>query len=181
MIEPGPEFGRLFRTFEYTAFRLETRDLYKSPNEAEALRQFTAGETVDMGWFQNWLTMIRQGTREGRRFSRVRVVTIPLTDYSRFGIFCSEYTNAAGEDIRYLARHDAAGLPDYDYWLFDSSKLVRMHFDDDVNFLGGDLIEDPAVIVQHNYWRDTAWHRAVRRDDFASEAYDRHHKRSRST
>ncbi len=46
--------------------------------------------------------------------------------------------------------------------------LVRMHFDDDENFLGGEVIEDPAVIVQHNYWRDAAWHFAVRRDDFAS-------------
>jgi hypothetical protein len=175
MIEPGLEFGQLFRTFEHTAFRLETRDEYKSTNETTALAQFIAGEPVDMGWFQNWLTMIREATEQGRHFSRVRVVTMPLTDYSRFGVFCSEYTNAAGEDIRYLARHDAAGLPDYDYWLFDSSKLVRMHFDDDENFLGGELIEDPAVIVQHNYWRDAAWHRAVRRDDFATESNDRRH------
>lgn len=175
MIEPGPEFGQLFRTFQHSAFRLETRDLYKSANETEALCQFTAGESVDMGWFQNWLSMIRKATAAGQRFSRVRVVSFRLTDYSRFGVFCSEHTNAAGEDIRYLRRDDASGLPDYDYWLFDSSKLVRMHFDDDENFLGGELIEDPAVIVQHNYWRDAAWHRAVRRDDFATEANDRHH------
>jgi hypothetical protein len=175
MIEPGPEFGRLFRSFEHTAFRLETRDLYKSANETAALHQFAAGEPVDMGWFQNWLSMIREATAAGRRFSRVRVVSLPLTDYSRFGVFCSEYTNAAGEDIRYLSRDDAADLPDYDYWLFDSSKLVRMHFDGNENFLGGELIEDPAVIVQHNYWRDAAWHRAVRRDDFAIEADDRRH------
>ncbi|MCP2257607.1 hypothetical protein LX15_001292 [Streptoalloteichus tenebrarius] len=122
-----------------------------------------------MGWFQNWLTMIREATAEGKRFSRVRVVTVPLTDYSRFGVFCSQYTNAAGEDIRYLARHDAVGLPDHDYWLFDSRKLVRMHFDDDENFLGGEVIDDPALIVQHNYWRDVAWHRSARRDDFAIE------------
>lgn len=121
-----------------------------------------------MGWFQNWLAMVREATKEGRRFSRVRVVTTPLTDYSRFGIYCSEYTNAAGEDIRYLARHEAAELPDYDYWLFDSRKLVRMLFDDDENFLGGEIIEDPTTIVNHNYWRDVAWHRAVRRDDFAA-------------
>jgi hypothetical protein len=44
-----------------------------------------------------------------------------------------------------------------------------MHFDDDENFRGGEVIEDPAVIVEHNYWRDAAWHRAVRRDDFATE------------
>ena len=181
MIEPGPEFAQLFRTFEHTAFRLETRDKYKSANETEALRQFVAGEPVEMGWFQAWLTMIHEATAEGRRFSRVRVVTLPLTDYSRFGVFCSEYTNAAGEDIRYLARHDVADLPDYDYWLFDSSKLVRMHFDDDENFQGGEVIEDPAMIVQHNYWRDAAWHCAVRRDDFATEQNDGHHERSRST
>ncbi|MEV0682175.1 DUF6879 family protein [Actinosynnema sp. NPDC050436] len=181
MIEPGPEFGQLFRSFEHTAFRLETRDLYKSANETRALEQFTVGEPVEMGWFQNWLSMIREATAAGRRFSRVRVVTTPLTVYSRFGIFCSEYTNEAGEDIRYLRRDVAPGLPDYDYWLFDSRKLVRMHFDSDENFLGGELIEDPAEIVKHSYWRDAAWHRAVRRDDFATEANDRHHQRSRSS
>ncbi|MDQ4038320.1 MAG: hypothetical protein M3313_08230 [Actinomycetota bacterium] len=113
--------------------------------------------------------MIREASAEGRRFSRVRVVNLPLSNYSRFGVFCSEHTHAAGEDIRYLRRDDAADLPDYDYWLFDSHKLVRMHFDDDENFLGGHIVEDPVVIVAHNYWRDAAWHRAVRRDDFATE------------
>lgn len=122
-----------------------------------------------MGWFQNWLTMIREASAEGRRFFRVRVVSLPLTDYSRFGVFCSKHTNAAGEDIRYLVRGQATDLPDYDYWLFDSRKLVWMHFDDDENFLGGEVIEDPAVIVAHNYWRDAARHHAVRRDDLATE------------
>lgn len=122
-----------------------------------------------MGWFQNWLTMIHGATAAGRRFSRVRVVSTPLTDYSRFGIFCSKFTTDAGEDIRYLARDDAAELPDYDYWLFDSRTLVRMLFDEGENFLGGEVIDDPTAIVKHNYWRDAAWHRAVRRDDFAIE------------
>jgi hypothetical protein len=135
----------------------------------EALRQFVAGEPVDLAWFDGWLTMIRAATAEGRHFTRVRVVSMPLTDYSRFGVFCSEHTNAAGEDIRYLRRDDATGLPDYDYWLFDSRVLVRMHFDRDENFLGGERIEDAAVIVRHNYWRDAAWRRAVRRDDFAAQ------------
>ena len=165
----GREFSQLFRTFEHTAFRLETRDHYTSVNEAEALHQFVAGTPVDMSWFQNWLTMIQEATGQGRRFRRVRVVSMPLTDYSRFGLFCSGHTNVAGEEIRYLRRDESAGLPDYDYWLFDSRKLVKMHFDDSENFLGGEIIEDPAVIVEHNYWRDAAWHRASRRDDFAAE------------
>jgi hypothetical protein len=124
---------------------------------------------VDLDWFDGWLGMIRSSTAAGRRFTRVRVVSEPLTDYSRFGIYCSGFTNQAGEDIRYLRRADAADLPDYDYWLFDSRLLVRMRFAEDETFLGGEVIEDPAEIVQHNYWRDAAWHHALRRDDFAIE------------
>jgi Family of unknown function (DUF6879) len=44
-----------------------------------------------------------------------------------------------------------------------------MHFGDDDSFLGAEIIEEPAVIVRHNYWRDVAWHYAVRRDDFGGE------------
>ena len=62
-----------------------------------------------------------------------------------------------------------AQLPDYDYWLFDSSRLIVMRFDDADRFVGGELVEDPSEVVRANYWRDAAWHRAVRRDDFATE------------
>jgi hypothetical protein len=120
---------------------------------------------------QSWLDMLREATAEGRRFARVRVVTLPLSDYSRFGVWCAQFTNGAGEDIRYLPRDkaEAVGLPNHDYWLFDSRRLVRMHFDDSDAFLGGEVIEDPAETVRHNYWRDAAWHHATRRDDFAAE------------
>jgi len=167
----GDEFGRLFTSFNHTAFRLEVRDRYDADYENESLRKFLAREPDDLPWIQNWLTMIRGATAAGKRFARVRVVSLPLTDYSRFGVWCAQFTNGAGEDIRYLVRDqaDAFDLPDHDYWLFDSSKLVRMHFDDTDAFLGGEIIEDPNVIVQHNHWRDAAWHHAVRRDEFAAE------------
>lgn len=101
----------------------------------------------------------------------MRVVSVPLSDYGRFGLWGAQYNNGAGEDIRYLTRDaaDAEGLPDHDYWLFDSRMLARMHFDDDDRLLDLEIVEDPAEIVQHGYWRDAARHRAVRRDDFATE------------
>jgi hypothetical protein len=122
------------------------------------------------GW---WLPNVRKATAEGRRFERVRVVNIPPSDYSRFGLWTSRQTVGAGEDIRYLVRTEAeiAGLPNHDYWLFDSRTLVRMHFDDtDDRLISVEIVEDdPDQIVQHNYWRDAAWHHAVRREDFAAE------------
>lgn len=147
------------------------RDSYNASREVESFRKFRAGEQVDMSWAESWFGMIREATAEGRLFSRVRVVSLPLTDYSRFGLWASQFTTAAGEDIRYLARDVArdAELPNHDYWLFDSRKLVRMHFGDDDRFLGGEIIEDAAKIVRHNYWCDAARHHAVRRDDFGTE------------
>ncbi|SFR29659.1 hypothetical protein SAMN04488564_120132 [Lentzea waywayandensis] len=117
--------------------------------------------------------MIRATTAEGKRFERVRVVNVPPSDYTRFGLWSSRWTVGAGEDIRYLARNRAVeqGLPSHDYWLFDSRKLVLMHFDDaDDRLVEIEVIEnDPEQIILHNYWRDAARHHALRREDFAAE------------
>lgn len=120
--------------------------------------------------------MVREATAEGKRFTRVRVVDLPLSDWNRYSYALAGHNIAAGEDIRYLARDeaDSLGLPDYDYWLFDSSRPVKMRFDETDRFIGGEVIENPAEIVKANYWRDAAWHKAVRRDDFARELPSRH-------
>ena len=92
-------------------------------------------------------------------------------------VWSSKWTVGAGEDIRYLTRSRAReqGLPDHDYWLFDSRKLVLMHFDDaDDRLVEVEIIEDdPAQIVLHNHWRDAARHHALRREDFAAEHHIR--------
>ncbi|MDX8035646.1 hypothetical protein SK803_36050 [Lentzea sp. BCCO 10_0856] len=112
--------------------------------------------------------MVRQATAEGRLFSRVRVVSLPLSDYIHFGMWVAGFTREAGDDIRYVTREQAVELPQYDYWLFDSRKLVKMHFGDDGRFAHGEVIEDPAVVVEHNYWRDAAKHYATIRDEFVA-------------
>lgn len=115
--------------------------------------------------------MVRGAASAGRRFARVRVVSLPLSDYNRWSYVIAQHNIAAGEDIRYLTQQRAhdAGLPGHDFWLFDSRKLLRMRFDEDDHFVGGEIIDDSAEIVRHNYWRDTAWHHAVRRDEFATQ------------
>jgi hypothetical protein len=123
---------------------------------------------------QDWLRMVREAAAEGRTFARVRVVDLPMSDWTRYSYALSAHNIAAGEDIRYLGRERAADLPDFDYWLLDSSKLIVMRFDETDRFAGGEVVEDPGQIIQANYWRDAAWHKAAQRDDFASEPPVRH-------
>lgn len=121
--------------------------------------------------------MVRQAAAAGRRFARVRVASFPLTDYTRFAMWVGGYTREAGDDIRYITRDQAVGLPDYDYWLFDSCKLLKMRFTDDDQFIGGEFIDEPAEIIQHNYWRDAAQHHAIERDEFVAKYEQRDDRR----
>lgn len=159
------EFGRLFETFEHTAFRLEPRDRYNVAGEQEGLRRWLAGETPDDEEEQRrpWLDKMRAATAAGKRVERVRVVTEPLSDYIRFEMDGTVYNDAAGEDIRYLPRHHpvAAQLPGEDYWLFDSRMFCRLNFDADDQLTSFELIDDPGEVVWRCRWRDAAWHYAI--------------------
>lgn len=163
-------FDQLFESFEHTAFRLETQEQYVEDDEDESLQQFLGGDPVDESWIEEWGTYIQSLVAAGKRFERVRVVSEPHSDYTRYGLDQSRLNVAVGEDIRYLSR--AAGtelaLPDEDYWLFDSRTVVAFRFGADGRIVGRELLEDPAEIVQRNYWRDVAWHYAIRREEYAA-------------
>ena len=156
----GHDFGELFTSFEHTAFRLEPREYYNSAGEHEPLRRFLAGEPDDLKWNRPWLDLMAAHAARGRVIRRVRVVSVPLSDYSRFGLWCAGFLAEAGEDIRYLDRAQASGLPDFDYWLFDSRWGARLHFDQADRFLGAEIINDPAVVAELAAARDDAWHRS---------------------
>ena len=131
-------------------------------------RWITDGD-LDQGWRANWFEQLAAWQSEGKRFHRVRVVSVPLAPYSRWGMVIAKRSNEAGDDIRYLDRANAGGLPEYDYWLFDSRLVAKMHFADDDEFVGFELFEDPAAVVEHNYWRDAAVHASTTRDEFAAK------------
>jgi len=163
----GEDLRDLFRTFEHTAFRLEVRESYY---EKEQLGQFLAGRQVDLSYMDTWLALMTQLRAEGKRVERVRVVSRPFSDYTRYGLWLCQYNTRAGEDIRYLLREHAAGLPDHDYWLLDSSRLYLVRFGEADELLGAEPVEDVAAVVQHAFWRDAAWHHAVPYDEFVKAA-----------
>jgi hypothetical protein len=161
---------QLFLSFEHTAFRLETRDRYElEEEEREPFRRFMAGEPADDSWMSDFCDAVRGWVGEGKRLERVRVVTEPHSDYVRWGLEVAKLNISAGEDIRYLPRARAArlGLPSEDYWLFDSRQAAILRFNDENRLLGAELVDDPAMVVQRCYWRDAAWHHAVRRSEYA--------------
>jgi hypothetical protein len=139
----------MFETFSYSAFRLETYQTY-------------IGTTRD----DQWVALLKASRRWGKTHQRVHVITEPLT-----GAMQQELTEgyepnvAAGEDIGIIPVAATGGWPDdvpqSDFWLFDSSRLLAMHYEPDGTWTGADRITDPERIVQACRIRDAALHRAV--------------------
>ncbi|MBB1245757.1 hypothetical protein GL263_19660 [Streptomyces durbertensis] len=156
----GEEFGRLFETFERTAFRLETLDEYDVEEEREEIARFLAGEDMGPDWDDNpW---VRSMTDEGKSVERVHVLRSPLTDYLRYELSAYPGNVKAGEDIGIidLVEQTVSGLPDHDFWLFDDRSVYRMHYTPEGRFVGGELL--PADrLAEYQGYRDLALNHAV--------------------
>jgi hypothetical protein len=168
-------FSQLFTDFRYTSYRLETLQGYDVPYEREEYSQFLAGQTQDMSEMMEWIDgTIAPAIKAGKRMQRVHVVEEPLSDYLRYEFaWAYEHTASVGEDVRIIGVTVGdwpVGLPHYDYWLFDSSLLVSMHYDEAGAFRGAEIEEDPAKVVQANHWRDLAVSASVPYRSYVSQA-----------
>jgi hypothetical protein len=155
-------FQRLFVDFQHAAFKLEVRRSYGIPSEDAPFQEFLRGADPGIEWLRPWLDLMKSQTSTGKRVERVRVVDERPSDYLRFEMSVTPHNLDVGEDIRFISRSDAKkfDLPDYDFWLFDSQRVVFLHFTDDDRFLGFTTTEDTANVLRHCRWRDAAWTRA---------------------
>ncbi|MDX3130924.1 hypothetical protein PV367_14265 [Streptomyces europaeiscabiei] len=161
-------FRRLFEAFKHTAWRLETRRGYASDREDPDFQAFLATGSSPCDPSEPWFVTIKAQTEAGKRVGRVRVADNPPTTEQRFLLDYARHNAAFGEDIRYLWREDAAGLPDEDFWIFDSRLVALLHFDDTDNLLDVELITEPAEVVRYAMVRDAAMHNAVPFEQFAA-------------
>lgn len=169
----GRHFENLFRTFERTAFHLELKDSYHVPEESGPFSLFVDGKPDDFAWHQPWLNLVRQATNSGKVMTRARVVTVPHSDYARWGLSVAPLNVNAGEDIRWLPRHLAEGIdfPADDYWLFDDGRLVFTVFHEDGRFLGGCESFDEEMITRCRRVRDQVWDRAIPQQEYIESEY----------
>jgi len=147
------EFNELFRGFSRSARRLESRSHTHIDAEQPRFRAFLAGELpATCEWEPTpWTDMVGRQTGAGRTFQRVRVMSQPLSEYNRYLLYRTPYNLGAGEDIRYLERDraNAMGLPDHDFWVFDSSLICFLRFTADGRLIGYDTVDDPGIVAWH--------------------------------
>ncbi len=168
------EFSELFESFERTAVRLEARPRTDVPSERADVEAFLAGRLPPRREREPddpWSAMTERKAAAGSPLTRVRVMDEPLTDYNRFMVYCARASVHHGEDIRFLTLDTAAALdlPDHDFWVFDSARLVELRFTGDDRPLDHDLITDPDLVARHGAWFERAFAAAVPWADYLAE------------
>ncbi|MER6573924.1 DUF6879 family protein [Streptomyces sp. NPDC001093] len=175
------EFNRLFTEFKFTAYRLESLQRYDVSYEQDEFARFLSGEARgEFPGIAEWIDgTVAKAVAAGKVLSRVHVVELPLSDYVRFECaWAYEHTVEAGEDVRILPvskQEWPSELPHHDYWLFDSTQLVAMYYEEDGSFSAAEIIDDPQRIVEANYWRDAAQASAIPYREFARKYRDELH------
>ncbi|WP_416976592.1 DUF6879 family protein [Streptomyces sp. T028] len=165
------EFDRLFTRFEHTAWRLETRRRYASDETTGTWAQFSRGKPVDWdGVDAAWCAERREQVALGKRFERARIVDNPPTAGQLYLLDNAGRNSAVGETILNVWRADAdrVGLPEEDFWIFDSRLVALLNFDDADNLVDVELIREPAAVLRYAMARDAAMHYAVPYEEFAA-------------
>lgn len=124
----------------------------------------------DFEWHRPWLSLVRASTSNGRRIQRVRVVSVPHVDYTRWGLTVAPLNIDAGEDIRWLPRQLTSDLdlPTDDFWLIDGDRVVFTVFTPDGAFSGGAETVDPLIVRRCVEIRNQVWSRATPHAEYAA-------------
>ncbi|WP_433654006.1 DUF6879 family protein [Nocardia sp. CA-128927] len=155
-----------------SAFHMEVRDTYAEPEESEPLRRFINGEPEPSDGYDkdDWIDLVEKMTGRGVTMSRVRVVTVPHSDYQRWLLSVAGSSVAAGEDIRYLPRHlvGPEDVPSDDWWLLDGQQVAFNLVDRDGRPAGAAVTTDPEIIGYCERVKDRLWQLATRYREYAS-------------
>ncbi|MFF9269060.1 hypothetical protein EF913_28135 [Streptomyces sp. WAC04189] len=165
-------FTDLLASATRSAVHLEMRDSYAVDYEAGPFADWRRGFRHDpadrASWWRPWLDLVQEATARGVVIRRARIVSEPVSEYTRF-LYDGTFTNvAAGEQIRWLPRRQASSiaLPGTDFWLFDDHVVRWNHFDGEGRSLGGEVTDDPAAAKLCAAAFEDVWSRATPHDQY---------------
>ncbi|MFF6835990.1 DUF6879 family protein [Streptomyces sp. NPDC012438] len=162
-------FDELLAGARHSAIHLELRDFYAVADEADDYRRWreTGERDVDptSAYWAPWVAMVRAATARGVVVRRIRIVSEPVSDYIKYEHAGTTVNAAAGEEVRWLPRHQTVGLllPAVDGWLFDDKRLLLNHFTGEGQWAAVpmELRMEPDFVKAYADATEAVWERAV--------------------
>ncbi|WP_026414471.1 DUF6879 family protein [Actinomadura oligospora] len=160
-------FEDLLSAANRSAVHLELRDAYMADDSFTRWRETGAvARDANDEW---WISTVGKQVERGVAVKRARIVSEPLSAYSRWLWECTPAVNlAAGETVRWLPRHRTAGLvvPPADFWVFDSEVLAWNHFSGDGEWAGNEVTRSRELIKLCLEAFEAVWERAIDHQEY---------------
>lgn len=144
----------LLTTCETSAVHLEMRDAYMLDDpDFLAWKDGCHLDPADRdSWWRPWLDTVAAAVGRGVTVRRARIVSEPVTDYIAWEHEITFTNIAAGEQVRWLPRRQAAPLlvPATDLWIFDGTTVVFNHFSGEGKWADPRMeeVREPAIVAQ---------------------------------
>ncbi|MFD4696157.1 DUF6879 family protein [Streptomyces niveus] len=167
-----PRFAELFAEARHTAVHLEMRDAYGVSSEGDDFKRWQETGERDTDptspYWAPWVDLVRRTRARGVIMRRARIVSEPVSDYIRFEHGGTPVNLAAGEQVRWLPRRQASGipLPANDFWLIDDRVIRWNHFTGNGASSGGEINEEPDTVKLCSTAFEAVWSRAVPHDQY---------------
>lgn len=168
------DFPGLLKATRTSAVHLEMRDQYAVGDEAADFDQWRATGRRDADptsdYWKPWVDLITQTRARGVTVRRARIISEPATEYIRYEHAGTDVNVAAGEQVRWLPRHQATTLlvPAVDLWIFDGTTVLFNHFTGDGNWADPDmeLVTDADIVQQCTTAFERIWEHAIPHDQY---------------
>lgn len=159
-----------------SALHLEMRDAYGVATESGvwAAWQAAGGGTrvtdEERSRRAGWLGAVAEAASRGVTVRRARIVSVPVSLYTRFLYAGTGLNVEVGEEVRWLPRPLASdiAMPGNDFWLFDGATAVFNLFDGDGGWCEPAFEErtEPSVVGLCSNAFAAVWTRATPHDQF---------------
>ncbi|MCF3132437.1 DUF6879 family protein [Streptomyces olivochromogenes] len=167
-----PTWDELLGSATSAAIHLEMRDAYAVDYEKGPFADWRAGHRHNpedrASWWRPWLDLIQDTVGRGVVVRRARIVSEPVSEYTRF-LYDNTFTNvAAGEQVRWLPRRQAStiALPGNDFWLIDGQRIRWNHFTGEGASAGGEISDEIAAAKLCADSFEAVWARAIPHDQY---------------
>ena len=126
-------------------FRLETLQKYNVQEDLILFQKWKKNKLDVNSVFSAWFKNLKKTKQKGVKIQRVRVASLPISEYLKYEIDIWKYSQRYGEQIYFLDVKNFNRIKkqvDFkieDFWMFDDEKIVLFHY------RKGNLIKEELV------------------------------------
>ncbi|MDQ6984793.1 MAG: hypothetical protein Q9M91_04230 [Candidatus Dojkabacteria bacterium] len=129
------ELFEYLKNSQKSLFRFES--LQYLSEDKESLDKYLKTGKVDMTDNAEWFDFLKSKNKGGVSTKRVRLVTLPINDYTKFEIEVFKVAKKYGDDIKIImdSEFNQLDLPKIDFWNIDNKTVLKLNYDESGKYL----------------------------------------------